>query len=253
MKKFVITALAISSAIASPAFAEDGAWTGPYVGATVGYGSAKTDQSVALGGAWASETTALQDFVTANYPAGAKVDGVNYGGQLGYTFEAGSGLVLGVEAELSGLSGKETVTRGPLSPTSIPSLSYTVTNSFDPKINYAARAKVGFASGNTMFYATGGWGWTEADVAVNIVSNGNYLKNAALSHTFDGFEVGGGIEHRFDGPLSVKLEYIHADRGDLTFDTVYGTGSSFQTPAYSETFTQDLKLDLVRVGVNFRF
>lgn len=236
--------------IASPALAddEDMSWTGAYIGVSGGYTDAKSDQSVALGGAWSSESSALQTRVVTDYPTASHVQDFNYGAQIGYNVQAGSNLVVGVEADVSGLSGKDSQIR-----TSSGTPTYTIANTFDPKITYGLKAKLGFASGNTLFYATGGWGWTKADLSTDITSNGGYHKASALSHTFDGYQVGGGIEHRFSPNLGLRLEYVYTDQGDVTYTTGYVTGSTFTTPAYTETFTQDLRMHLVRVGVNFHF
>ena len=88
---------------------------------------------------------------------------------------------------------------------------------------------------------------------MNVQSNGNYRKAALVDRTMDGFIVGGGIEHRLGNNVSARLTYQYADQGDETYTTAYQPGSSFTTPAYTETVTQDLRLHLVRVGVNYRF
>lgn len=251
-----LTALAVTS-IANPALAQDDdkSWTGAYVGISAGYTDAKSDQSVALSNSWTSETAPLQSYVTGFYPSNTNVQDVNYGGQLGYNYQTRGGFVVGLEADVSGLPGKDTVTK-PLTPsTPFPALSYAVTNTFNPKATYGIKAKLGFATGNTLLYATGGWGWTSADIALDITSNGGYHKTANLSHTFDGWELGGGVEQRLGHNLSVRLDYTYADHGDFTYTTSYAAGSSFAPPAfnYTETFTQDLRMHLVRLGLNLHF
>ena len=249
IRSLKLGALAIAAS-ATPALADDTDtnWTGAYAGVNAGYTDAKSDQSVVLGGAWSTESAALQTRVTTDYPTASDVQDINYGGQIGYNVQAGSSLVLGLEADISGLSGKDSQTR-----TSSGTPNYTIANTFDPKITYSIKAKMGFAAGNTLFYATGGWGWTKADLATDITSSGGYHKASAFSHTFDGYEVGGGIEHRFGKKLGLRLEYVYTDQGDVTYTTGYVTGSAFTSPAYAETFTQDLQMHLVRVGLNYHF
>lgn len=250
MRKILnLTAIA-ACAIATPALAqdEDGSWTGAYVGVNAGYTDATSDQTVVLGGNWTTESAALQTRVTTDYPTNSKVQDINYGAQIGYNVQAGSSLVIGVEADVSALSGKEA-----LSHTSAGTPSYTIANTFDPKVTYSVKGKVGIAAGNTLFYATGGWGWTQADLATDITSSGGYHKASSFSHTFDGYEVGGGLEHRFGSNVSLRVEYIYTDQGDVTYTTGYVTGSAFTSPAYTETFTQDLTMHLVRVGINLHF
>jgi opacity protein-like surface antigen len=253
MRKTLTFAALAACAIATPALAQD--WTGAYAGISGGGSDIKSDQSVVVGGSWASEPQALQDFVTATFPTDGKDQNINYGAQIGYNVQAAGGLVIGVEADVSGLAGKEVTTTGPVPYPPGPTLTYTVTNTLDPKVTYGVKGKLGFAAGDMMFYATGGWSWTQADIAVDILSNANYHKTAAMSHTFDGWQVGGGIEQRVSPNLSLRLDYAYSDQGDVTYDTAYAAGSAFAPPAfnYTETYTQDFRMHLLRVGINMHF
>jgi outer membrane immunogenic protein len=250
---FTLTAIA-ACAIATPSFAdEEGDWTGAYAGLSVGYNDAKSDQTVALGGAWTSESAPLQTYVNSFYPNNTKVQDINYGAQLSYNMQTGGGLVLGLEAEVTGLSGSDTASKPLTATTPFPTLSYASSTTFDPKVSYGIKAKLGFASGKTLFYATGGWGWTNADIAMDITSNGGYHKVASTSHTFDGYQIGGGIEQKLGSNMSVRLDYTYTDQGDFVFNTAYTPASTFQTPAYVETFNSDLRMHMIRLGVNFHF
>lgn len=248
-----IAALA-TAAIATPAFADDdqGSWDGAYLGVNVGYADTKSDQDVALSGAWTSEATALQSFVVSNYPTDSHVKDVTVGAQFGYNIQAKQGVVVGIEADVNVPSGAQRSYKGPLPYPSSPSLTYTIANTFDPKLNYGIKGKLGFGSDQTLFYVAGGWSWTQADLATDITSSGGYHKFASSTHTFDGFQVGAGIEHKIGGRASLRLEYTYSDQGDYTYATQYASGSTFLTPAYNETFTQDLKIQMVRVGFNFK-
>jgi len=238
---------------ASPALAQDeGDWSGAYVGVQGGYTAAKSDTAIALSGAWTSESQALRDYVTSNMGTRQSDDDVNFGAVLGYNFQTG-GAVLGLEGEFSVLSGGETTVRGPTPTTPFPTLSYTITNTIDPKHMFALKAKVGAASGSTLFYVDGGWAWTKATVGTGITSSGNYLKAGSANRTYSGFIVGGGVEHKFSSKVSVRLTYHYTDQGDETYSTAYLPGSAFTTPAYGETATQDLRLHLLRVGLNYHF
>lgn len=238
---------------ASPALAQDeGDWSGAYVGVQGGYTAAKSETAIALTGAWSSESQALRDFVTSNMGTKQSDGDVNFGAVLGYNIQT-SGVVLGLEGEFSVLSGGETVSRGPLPTTPFPALSYTFTNTIDPKHMYALKAKIGAGSGRTLFYVDGGWAWTKATIGTGITSNGNYLKSGSVDRTFDGFIVGGGVEHKFSDNVSLRLSYHYSDQGDKSYSTSYLPGSAFVSPAYGETATQDLRLHLVRVGLNYHF
>lgn len=255
MRNYLTIAAVAAAAFASPALAQDaeGDWTGAYIGVSAGYTGAKSDSSVALSGSWASESTALQNEVVSRWAASQSLDDFNFGGQIGYNYQT-SGAVLGVEADISALNGDDVVTRSQAS-TAFPSLTYTYTNRVDPKYIFSAKAKLGVATGSTLFYVDGGWAWTKVDFGSDITSNGGYSKSGRLSTTTDGFIVGGGIEHKFSPNVSARLSYHYTDQGDETYVTAYNTGSTFAPPGanYTETFTQDLRMHLVRVGLNFHF
>lgn len=254
MKKLILAA-AVGCVIATPAFADDeDDWTGAYVGVSVGYTSAESDTSTVLSGSWASESAALQSHVTNNFAASQSIDDVNFGGQIGYNYHTG-GAVLGVEVDIAALSGDSVVSRGPLAVPSIPALSYTFTNRVDPKHMIALKARAGGVMGNTLLYVEGGWAFTRADLGADILSNGGYSKSGRLTETMDGFIVGGGIEHRFSPNVSARIAYNYADQGDASYVNAYNPGSAFAPPGanYVETMTQDLRMHLVRVGLNFHF
>lgn len=249
---FAIGASALALA-ASPALAQDeDDWTGGYIGVQGGYSSVKSDSTATLGGAWTSESAALRNEVTTNLGTKQSDGDLNFGAQIGYNFQTG-GAVLGLEGEFLALNGGETISRGPIATTVFPGLSYTYRNTIDPKHMFALKAKLGASSGSTLFYAEGGWAWTKAAVGAGITSNGNYLKGGTVDRTFDGFIVGAGIEHRFGSNIGLRLSYHYADQGDKTYNTAYLPGSAFVTPPYSETINQNLRLHLVRVGINYHF
>jgi outer membrane immunogenic protein len=252
MKKTAVLAALTASCLAAPAYAEEADWTGAYIGVHVGYSGTKSDSAVTLGGNWSSEAASVRDDVVSNWSAQQSLDDMNFGGQIGYNYDAG-GAVIGLEADFSILNGEDIASRGPVPTTAFPSLTYTYGNRLDPKNQFSVKAKLGAPMGNTLFYAHGGWAWTRAEVGAEILSNGNYSKEGRVTETFDGFTVGAGIEHKFSPGISARIEYAYTDQGDVTYDTAYRAGSAFVSPAYTETFTQDLRSHAVRLGINFHF
>lgn len=254
MRKYLFCVALGATSLANPALAQNGedVWTGAYIGVHAGYTALKSDSDVALSGQWSVEPTTLQNEVVSNWSTSQSLDNMNFGAQLGYNFNAG-GAVLGVEADVSVLNGDNVSSRGPIPYSLGPSLSYTYGNRVDPKHAFSARAKLGLPMENTLFYVHGGWQWARAEVGAEIVSNGGYTKEGRVTEDFDGYIVGAGIEHKFAPSVSARLEYGYSDLGDVTYATAYRTGSTFQTPAYNETFTQDMRMHTVRVGLNFHF
>jgi outer membrane immunogenic protein len=181
-------------------------WNGGYVGANLGYG-------------WAhAEATAF------GLTGSRNMGGVVGGGQVGYNWQWASPLVLGIEADIQGAGQKNDNVLG----------TVTVTNS----ITYFAtvRGRIGYAPGNWMVYATGGWAYGE--FRSEATRNG---ATASLANSRSGWTIGGGLEWMFAPRWSAKLEYLYLDTG--SFDsTVFGT-----------PFTGRLNDNVVRVGVNYHF
>lgn len=251
MRNYCISAATFAAlAIANPALAdEESDWTGAYIGVHAGYTNIKSDSVPVLSGQWTTESAALQAEVVNQWTASQTVENMHFGAQLGYNADVG-GVVAGLEGDFTLHNGSDDLVRGPIA---APSPSYTYGNHIDPKYSFSVRGKLGIPLGKTLIYATGGWGWTKAEVAADIVSSGGYTKEGRLNTTFDGYIVGGGIEQKVGSNASVRLEYTYADQGDVTYATVYRTGSTFVSPAYTETFTQDLRMHQVRIGLNYHF
>ena len=253
MKKlslFVSTAFAL---FATPAFAQDADWTGPYVGVQAGYGTGSSDSDVALSGAWTSESQGLRDYVTSTFADSRKPEGFNFGGQLGYNYQTAGNFVLGAEADFTILNADDGRSTGLVPTTPFPSLSYNFGNGVDAKHMFSLRARAGVAMEKTLIYASGGWAWTKAEFAATMSSNGGYNKAGGTKKTLDGFIIGGGVEHKFSDTVSARLDYAYTDQGGTSYVTGYLPGSTFVTPAYTETLRQDLDMHLIRVGLNFHF
>lgn len=252
MNRYSLICATVLVATSTPAFAEDGDWSGLYGGVNIGFNKTKSATDAALSGSWTAESQIVRDHVTNNFAANQSVKDVSYGGQIGYNYQTG-GAVLGVEADFNFLSGSEISSRGPLAPSSNPGLTYTFTNRIDPKNMVSVKAKLGAALGSTLIYAEGGWAFTKARFGADLASNGNYSKSGRLSETMDGFIIGGGIEHKISDNVSARLSYDYSDQGSATYVAAYNAGSAYGPPRYNyvETFRQDLKLHLIRVGVNF--
>ena len=247
--------LAATAAIVAmvPASAQAQSWTGPYIGAHIGYASGSSEADGSLSGNWTTEPAALQTEVANYIDADLDPNGVMYGLQAGYDYQTPGNFVVGIEGDFSILDADDD-RDSPLTATAaFPSLSYAASNEIDVKSMFSLRAKAGFAFGNSLLFADAGWAWVKSRYSAALSSNGGYNKAGSESDTTDGFIVGLGFEQRFGTNISVRLDYHYTDQGDVDFTNAYLPGSTFTSPVYTETYEQDLKLHLVRLGVNFRF
>ena len=177
-----------------PPPAPDVGWTGPYIGGFVG------------------GTFVEGGYTTQQDPEMSGTGG--YAGVLGgYLYDFG-GLVIGIEGDYGWGFDTTAQNRDPVEATDL---------KFDDI--YTIRGRLGWADDNTLIYATGGYGWIDATVSGKVGPNSVDDED---SNTFEGWVVGGGIEHRFFDGLSARLEYLYGDFGNEDFtltdhDTVTGT------------------------------
>lgn len=208
---------------AEPPAARD--WTGFYAGVHAGYG-------------W----TELRSEPTDAY-GGLEPGGFFGGGQAGYNHQFSNKLVLGIEADVSFTSQKDSVGASFGDP-----LSAQVEFGHRASIDSfgTVRGRIGYAAGRLLPYVTGGLAWANAEmdyqqtVTVGGVVIPEASGGASDKQTFSGWTVGGGLEYAITDQITAKAEYLYADFGSRAFDL--GTPN----PA-------DLAMQTVRLGLNYSF
>ena len=250
MKKVTLLAAAALMFGAGAASAQE--WAGWYAGGHVSSNTGESDQDATVGGQWSTESQALRDFVNGHFDGDLEPEGWGYGVQGGYNWQAEGGFVIGGEVGYDVYDVDDGAVRTGSAAT-IPGLSYTVGNATEIESAWYARANLGYDFGAVLGYAVLGYTTAELNSEISITSNGNYLKAASASDSVGGFTWGLGGAMRLGGPWSARLEYTHTEFDDIDYTTIYRPGSAFVTPAYTESYTQDLSLDAVQVGLNFDF
>lgn len=185
---------------ATPAFS----WTGFYVGVNAGYGFGSLDADLLFNGVSVASASAAP----AGFVAGA---------QVGYNYQFGNNVVLGVEADWDKLWQSADVAGATIEYASMGTV----------------RARVGYAFDRWLPYATAGLAYGTGKIEAPGLSQ-------SASRT--GWVGGLGVEYAFDRNWSAKVEYLFANLGKETFD--YGGGLTEEN-AYTNK--------VVRVGVNYRF
>jgi outer membrane immunogenic protein len=159
-------------------------WTGVYMGFNAGYGvSANSNVLEELG-----------------YSAGLRPDGGFAGGQIGYNWQGASGIVLGVEFDIQASS---------ISDRNV--LVYADSNEeYRDTLNWfgTVRGRLGYASGTTLVYATGGYAFGGLDKAYNYDT-----ERFSFNSTVSGYAVGAGLEYLFAPSWSLKAEYLYLNFG----------------------------------------
>ncbi|KPF78430.1 hypothetical protein IP88_03680 [alpha proteobacterium AAP81b] len=190
MKTMFATAL-IAAALAVPAAAQeaDRSFDGPYVGVQLGL---NRDQA----GARLDATNLLDRRVSKNSAA--------LGVYGGYNIRVADRIVLAPEAGFSvnlndSFQGRKA------------GLAYTL----DPKFSFDLGARAGVVAGdNTLIYVRGGYSNVRVGRQETLASGSRLRSN----QNFQGWHVGGGVEHALSRNLSARLEYrygnLDENRGD---------------------------------------
>ena len=214
-------------------------WTGFYVGGHVGlaWGNSNWTANPTTGGAPVSGSLNMYQSPNAFYESGSWLLGV----QGGYNYMLKNRMVFGIEVDatfptfqdLNGLS-----TGGITSFTS-PTLG-AVTYSETMLASGTVRARIGYAPGNWLFYATGGLAWTYDQQTLTQTASG-FSESPFLWRL--GWAAGAGIEAPIAPSWTVKGEYLYTDFASQTVNY----------PASGQRISSSLSLQELRLGLNYRF
>jgi outer membrane immunogenic protein len=241
-------------------------WTGCYVGANLGGGWTKhhlATDAPPFPPNLINDTarTAINNAGLASLSHG----GITGGGQVGCNWQpttAGwSSLVLGIEGDLNGIDGDVSRNTGNVVE---PVSGRTVRSIDDIGVSWFAtvRGRIGWAFDRLMIYGTGGAAFANVDASKRfawdftdgcpVVNGLNECHVGRSSSTRIGWTAGGGVEWAFRDHWSAKAEYLYADLGDVSYST-FNNAPGFAPPGQVANHTVSTKLQVVRVGVNYRF
>src|SRR5437868_622735 len=190
-------------------------WSGFYIGGHTGYGRG-------------SSTAVLSDPLAVS-TNGSVFSGVIGGVQGGYNVQLPSGLVLGVEADLTFpnymISNSIVATLTGARSEVVEQLDYVGT----------VRGRLGYASGHWLAYATGGFAFA-GERFINTPDVGPDQKHINVR---PGWAAGAGVEYAFAPHWSVRAEYLYTrfDRANVRF------------PSGAE-YNSTLDFQQVRIGLN---
>jgi outer membrane immunogenic protein len=194
-------------------------WTGIYFGFNGGYGWGQQDPFNII--------TDRFDSLSTNISGGV------IGGTMGAQIQSGH-VVLGIEADIDWANIKGSTLAIP----TIAGVAFpggAVNAATNITWESTARARVGFANENWLFYATGGMAVLGANTSLTTVTGGAacaaILLNCSGANRQIGAALGAGLEYGFTANLSAKLEYL------------YISAASLAVSSHNE----------VRAGLNYRF
>ena len=182
-------------------------------------------------------------------------NGIFGGGQIGFNWQFSPNWLIGVEADGSVSDINTTGTN----------CSATGCARSSGKIEDfgTVRGLLGYVFNNVLLYGMGGWAWSHSNVDRTItcvVAGGGVCPWRAQPISFDrsdcigllvdhsGWVAGAGIEWMFAPNWTAKVEYQHLEFDNVTRD--------FNYPGFPAAFrhvVSDVRIDTVRVGVNYIF
>jgi outer membrane immunogenic protein len=212
-------------ALADPAADPGFTWTGPYVGATVGYTSGNTKVS-----APGDEFGGYSSDVIHKH-------GTTWGGDIGYNYQLTPHVVIGGEVNLHGTSQKAGNTyvggEGYTGATAI-----GVHNHFGGDVS----ARFGLTANQVLVFGKVGYSFAKYDYYATSYNDVDY----SASKTQSGVLLGVGIEYALTHHWSIKGEFDHTTFAHSTV-TLTGTDSSTIAASIGEI------ANTAKFGVNYRF
>ena len=216
-----------------PAAASEYDWTGFYVGGHLGYAWGSSNWTTTPGAAGSLDMFQGFDVFkgTGSFFAGL---------QAGYDYMLPNRFVIGAEADASfpSIQNPEGISIGGTSTFSSPvgpeSYSETVLSSG------TVRGRIGYAPGNWLLYATGGFAWTYDQLTLTQLAAGTtdmpFLWRL-------GWAAGAGVEVPVAPHWTASIQYLYSD---------YGHSNVLFANA-AQQIDSDLSLQELRAGLNYRF
>ena len=217
-------------------------WSGFYVGSHLGYAAGNSNWSATQGGAATPSLAGSLAFFNP-YDAFTGTGSDFLGMQAGYNRMLASRILLGVEADVSFPS--------VLGSTQTMSSALIGQASYQDQVEFSGtlRGRIGYALGNWLFYATGGFAWSYdqftrtqlAGVPAGGTAQPGEVETQYMVPRVGG-AVGGGVEFALTSSWAARLEFLYID---------YGT-RSVAFPDAAQRFDSDLAVESLRLGLDYR-
>ncbi len=235
------------------AFAADD-FTGFYVGANIGgnLGEARVDTNPAFSAIGYFNATSTPAIAAASNQK-MSPDSFMAGGVAGYNRQFNN-FVAGVETDFGRMSWNQTTTATATYPCCAPT-AFTVTQSMSTSWLVTVRPRLGLVFGKMMVYGTGGLALTSVQYSGLFTDTfATAHENASSDKNRAGWVAGGGGEYRLTHHWSVKGEYLYGGVGaSILSSNLTAFTPAIAFPSNNFDHTVNLKPQIARAGVNFRF
>lgn len=254
----ILLASAAAVIAATPAYAQDAEFDGPYVGVSIGYEFQAGDDDEfisfdrASNGSFGETVTTAggADAFSPGFCGGAATspqnnncrddsDGVNYHVRLGYDRQMGK-TVIGLVGEFGNADTRDSVSAFSTTPA-----FYTMTRETD--FNAALRLRAGFTPApSTLLYATGGLAYAKLDQSFESSNMANSFTVIPDKNAW-GYQLGAGIEQKLGSNFSLGIEYLYTEYGQD--DTLIRVGQG--TAGATNPFVLAGGVDFLRANDDF--
>jgi outer membrane immunogenic protein len=230
-------------------------WSGFYLGGTAGvaWGSLGLKSNTPFTGAYFPDTATL-GAVNAAGAQTIKQHGIPVGLEAGFNWQAPHApWVVGFEADIQSLRLSGGMQSGPVSYPGFPRAFFTLSSAASADRLVTARPRLGFALDRWLFYVTGGLAVARPSAEFAFADSGGAIESATLAQTRLGYAAGGGVEVALGNNWSAKAEYLFVDFGPSSVASSNLINLTVPLPGQPFTHSVDLKADILRLGLNYRF
>jgi high affinity Mn2+ porin len=217
-------------------------WTGFYAGGHLGYAAGFSNWAATQAGAAIPSLSGSLDLFQG-YDFFKGTGSYLLGLQAGYNYILPTRVVLGIEADVSfpSVLGASQTIASPL-------ISQAIYRD-QVQMSGTLRARVGYAPGHWLFYATGGFAYS-FDEFSRTQATGVAIGGTAVPGTVEnlfmvprvGGAIGAGVEVALTPHWMARLEYLFTDYGSR----------SVNFPAGAQQFSSDLAVHTLRIGLDYR-
>lgn len=212
-------------------------WRGLYIGTAAGYALVSFDSIFDISEI-DDNPLDTEDSVLGRF---FDLDGAVVGGHIGYNHAIGR-YIIGIEADWTYLGTQDSRFDADISLFGDDDLA-------SADINWIAslRGRLGLTSAQTLFYATAGIAWVNADYAAIDGDFFNLSRRGSTNLNQSGYVVGGGLEHALNDHLLVRFEALHyqfgqrVDTSTITLDSDPGDYAKIKS------------ISVARVGLSYKF
>jgi outer membrane immunogenic protein len=202
-KNTLLAGAALLAMLSTPALAND--WAGAYVGITGGYATGDSDFT---------GTGVLEPGIeNPNSEGTINIDGTVIGGQIGFNFDLGNGLIGGVVGDYSNANIDGSVCADDDNCEGVDEGHTYALASADWLSTI--RGKLGFASEESLVYVTAGIAM--ADVT-STVTNLDGVFDLSETEGLSGWTVGAGMNFKVAQNIDLGAEYLYVDLGNAEYN-----------------------------------